>query len=450
MKVNRMAALAAVLSLAFILVTYLLRETSADLEPEVSDIDGDMENKAICSSEPDSLMPVAEPTSDIVTKATNDDLEKKPDAVAGENTEEPDYGRHMVPGMTLLDLSVSTPVEHFRRCLEAVDTVEGLGIGIGQFLTPEMIDVINEVGNVEHLSLFAYYLTSEETINSLHKLRGLKGISMSLGGVRGFTPKTPTTKELNYKILEGLISNSELTSFSFSAESDIDDRVLEIISKSTSINTLYLKNSSDTDWVDTITRRGLVHLGRMSQLKHLTIQNFFTGREGQKNVRYMYEMLEGLSSLETLTMVNINMKDNHAIDCIPSFRRLKEIDIRGAIHITDEFYSNIDSTWALEEFLTSRSIHDKGLAAVSELPNLKYLLVSDSKMTDSGLDQLSKLPNLEHLILKQVNSITLEAVERLLANTSLKKIYVDSPMYKELEKRHPDIFISPVDLPYEP
>lgn len=328
--------------------------------------------------------------------------------------------RHMIIGSKNLYLGMAVPPEHLKACLLAVDRVWRLTINT-DFLTPELIDVIAEYGDVENLVLDEGWGMSDELLAAIPKIRGVEKILIR--GINGIlrTSRPKTDQESIYNWVEAVVGIPNVKKLETGLRSDIDDRVLEIISTSTSIEELIIHNvwSSRRNAITTI---GLRYLGRMTQLTKLTMENFFINKMDHKYIKELDELLLYLPSLEYLNLNSWSIRDSDLLDSLPALRRLKRLDVRWT-PLTDGFYSKFEGDWQLETLLPSAHLGDTGLAHIATLPNLKQLELGGSKVTDVGLIELANARSLEVLNLYATN-ITPNGINYLKGIRSLKELYL--------------------------
>ncbi|MBZ0138047.1 MAG: hypothetical protein K8I27_16950 [Planctomycetes bacterium] len=325
----------------------------------------------------------------------------------------------MIPGRTKLSLSRETPLDWVRRCLEAVDEVEVISIRTS-LLTPELIDLIAEVGNVRHITAGTVELSSGAGA-ALVGLNGVEAITLS-GGAFEFMTSPLHTKADFHDNIKMYLSMRDLVRFETYSNFQVSDDVLGMIGQSRGITELILRNDDDLRRKNLITGEGLREIGRMRQLRSLTMHGFGPSLD-HSGLSDLEDMLLGLPNLEELSLYGWPVEDHHLTRCLPVLQRLKFLDVRGT-KLSAHFYSAIDSSWSLETLLASNSFGDVAAGAVSDLPNLTRLEIASSGITDEGLALLQRSVSLRSLNLNDVSGISPAGIRLVAGATSLKKLYL--------------------------
>ena len=130
------------------------------------------------------------------------------------------------------------------------------------------------------------------------------------------------------------------------------------------------------------------------------------------------EPLKNLTSLEELSLSNVQLRDAH-MKHLRGLIRLKKLDLSWTT-ITDAGVENLQNLTTLETLtLTSTHITDDGLKHFRGLKSLEQLDLMHTNVTDAGLEYLRGLTRLSHLDLFNTN-ITDDGLKHLLGLTELR------------------------------
>lgn len=330
------------------------------------------------------------------------------------------YGRGMRLGSSHLALIRETPLEWIRRCLEAVPEVELLTIGCA-LLTPELIALLGEMGNIKHISFMNAQQLSTEAAAALSGLVGVREISLGAPPLP-FQSGSPKTEEEFNPFVAPILSMPDMTSLETRTVMTVNDDFLKIISESRQITRLVLHNYADLRRSGCITTAGLQCLSRMSQLRELDMTDFTVGRH-KIDLGQLATILSGFSSLERLSLSGWQVKDEHLLPCLPTLARLKYLNVQQT-QLTDAFFQRVDSSWSLEELVAS-GMEDSGLQAVVTAPRLRRLDVQGTKVTDSGLHSVgASAVRLEAINISDCPMVTDAGLSGLQSCASLRELSI--------------------------
>lgn len=293
----------------------------------------------------------------------------------------PRYQKKMQLGATSASLFRDTPLEWLRQYLKSVPSIDLLGVA-PDALTPEVIDILAESGNIEGISVGAVHLLSDEAAKALPRLTGVRGLSISTN-LPYRSNSGPVEEELN-PFIESFLAMPDVTALSIGGT--INDELLRSVSELGQLLTLRLDNYNDLRRHDKITTAGILHLSRLSGLKELVMINFTVGRH-RIDLDRLADLLSGFSGLDRLSLSGWWVTDTHLAPCSSVLCRLSHLDLSNT-GITDGFYRTIDATWMLED-LSAPGIGDEGLQALASAPNLKRLSAGE-RVTDVGIRSLAE------------------------------------------------------------
>src|SRR5690606_35044476 len=177
----------------------------------------------------------------------------KPEVV--ESSDAP-YARRMRLGSKRSVLTPNIPHDWLRKYLESVDEVEHMFAG-GNALTPEMIAILAEAGNVKHMSFGSIHLLSEEAALVLPLLTSVEKIT--IGTNHPFSSNSgPVEDEFNPLLSPFFLMPGVHT---VEISGTINDELLRMVSEQSRITCLRLGNLDDLRREGKITTAGVMHLG---------------------------------------------------------------------------------------------------------------------------------------------------------------------------------------------
>ena len=140
----------------------------------------------------------------------------------------------------------------------------------------------------------------------------------------------------------------------------------------------------------------------------------------------------GLAKLTELELGECDVTDEN-LACLCGMKHLQKLHLDDGV--TDQGLAHLQGLTSLQDLSIWSwcSITDAGLAHLSRMPLLKFSLIgADVEITDAGLDSLHCFSELEELELWNLNLITEEGVERVLAACKkIKKVRCDGELFSE-------------------
>lgn len=144
----------------------------------------------------------------------------------------------------------------------------------------------------------------------------------------------------------------------------------------------------------------------------------------------------GVDMFHDVVQVNLNYSEDsgqreendnqtdEAIAWLPSFPRLRVLLLQGN-QISDESMTHLAALKSLECLMMwdANGVSDIGTAHLHGLKHLKYIHLSEAKITDRSLEMFSKMPQLEELSL-QFNAFSDAGVSELSSMRNLTKLWV--------------------------
>jgi len=192
-------------------------------------------------------------------------------------------------------------------------------------------------------------------------------------------------------------------------------------------------------WDSQITDAGLAHLKRMRSLKKLDIGKL-SGNFSQDGRPLISDAgaahLKEIKSLEYLRASGLGFTDKGlaSLSELPNLRTLMIMTIEyiapnkeNLYRYTDEGLKSLSTMPKLEELsISSPVITDEGLAHLQKLGQLRKLAVKVRQLTDKSLELLSGIKTLQELELglSRARNITVEGLNHLNSLTNLKKLSV--------------------------
>ncbi|MCI0704759.1 MAG: hypothetical protein L0241_27190, partial [Planctomycetia bacterium] len=162
----------------------------------------------------------------------------------------------------------------------------------------------------------------------------------------------------------------------------LDDEGLKSLAKLKSLKILHVPQGKYTD-------AGVKELAALINLEELTVSGFSFRDDAFSHV------LKGMKKLRKLNANNCNVGDG-AMKVLSELPEVRAIVLFGS-SVTDAGYAHIGKLEKLEELRSSYGLTDKGLAELGNLKNLKKLNVWNSSVTIKGIRALPNLKNLKEL-----------------------------------------------------
>jgi WD40 repeat protein/Leucine-rich repeat (LRR) protein len=169
-----------------------------------------------------------------------------------------------------------------------------------------------------------------------------------------------------------------------------------------------------------VTDKGLAHLGRLKNLKELSIQCPYATAAGLEALRFLGQLEKlviqaritdpGLAPLWQLVKLKVLVLANNDIrgPGLEQLKYLQELEILDLSNnlLTNSGLDQLPPLAKLERLIVSNNdLGDAGLRPLGKLATLKSLVLTNNGITDAGLEQLSGLANLESLEIRR-NRIT--------------------------------------------
>lgn len=194
-----------------------------------------------------------------------------------------------------------------------------------------------------------------------------------------------------------------------------DDEALKCLTLFQKIKKLFIKNSvlaCEGEWIESICS--------LSQLTHLAIQHCHDIDNA---------FIEKLCVLKKIIYLDLTYPERiweENIHFFSEFKHLRFLNINGADYLEDNEMPFITCLTSLEGLeLAYTRFTDQGYQQLSALHNLKYLNLSNTKISDEGLKEISSsLHNLELLNLNNCQNITSKGLIYLEKLTNLRLIYI--------------------------
>ncbi len=167
----------------------------------------------------------------------------------------------------------------------------------------------------------------------------------------------------------------------------VTNRNLEHLAGLTELKALRLSGKSGATQVDD---DGLVHIGKMTNLKALLLDFLFVSDIG-------LQQLSGLKDLEELYLAGTLAGDD-AIAVLKQFPKLKKLRL-SQTQVSDEGLAGLKELSELQEIDLSENslIFDGGLKHLGELKSLQKLNLWRVQVSNAGVEHLAGLTNLEWL-----------------------------------------------------
>lgn len=214
---------------------------------------------------------------------------------------------------------------------------------------------------------------------------------------------------------------------------NLTDTALQIISESSSIETLDIGRNERYDWTHIIlgvpfvvpyTDAGIAHLTKLQNLKSLDLSGL------QKITNISLQYVVKISSLQILTIKDCRRFSDEGILHLSQHPNLKEISFFGCERITSVSIHALAKIPTLEKLVIDDSknsgdegIQDDSIQDLMQLKNLKEVNMSScKKLTNACLAHFEKIKSLKILDLNRCNGITSAAVSRTRKNRPDLKI----------------------------
>ncbi len=302
-----------------------------------------------------------------------------------------------LPNLKQISLPRGTTDDHLRE-IAGCRHLNSLRITADE-ITPDGLMHLKDLKALSHLSISKLFYSNEDFAVGLQHLNALPNLkSLSLYNCRladsGLSDlKAPRLTELTMEkcrienlgpALKDRMPGLKTLDLSDSA---LADETLKSLQGLKNLETLYLYKTNISD-------RGLAHLKDLEKLRHLNLD--YTSNIDGTGLASLSNSDGYLPNLAKLSLVAMKLSDNRNLQNLKNLPNLKDLSLVYG-HFTDQSLQYLPHFNQLERLnLALTMISGTGLAHL-DLPQLRYLNLSNTPIKGDNLDCLNKLSKLEEL-----------------------------------------------------
>jgi hypothetical protein len=307
-------------------------------------------------------------------------------------------------------------IAHLARCTN----LRVLHLG-GLDLTDRSLATIGKLTSLEELHLDSNEITGDG-LRHLVGLKNLRRLDLSFNPLRD-------------DVFETLAKLSELTYLSTYFTGTVDDRVLELCSRLTKLETLKLSERTQA-----VTDRGLEHVARLKNLKNFELREAKAVTDAGivrlaelvhlqdvslRSLRGVtprgIEVVGKLPELRHLAIDDIPM-DDASIRSLASLKKLERLLLWSVAH-EPRSLEPLGQLRSLRDFRTNQVVSSAAIRELAKLPDLESIMDELTEVTDEDLTHLARLTKLRNLVLGS-DKVTAESLPTLAKMKSLRLLYV--------------------------
>lgn len=347
-------------------------------------------------------------------KTTPSDLKSAIDVPNDPEVQKVTY-KYLKTGRTGVHLRENVSPEDLLTALNSVESVLRLRVSL-KYLTPELVAVIEQSGNVVRVCFYDFEHMSEETAVALAKLGGVSEIEFGSPSI-SYLDGWQSAEDEVMGILARLLEMPDVSSVHTSGGFPVCDSFLEILTHKVGLRKILISNYRSLRRSRRVTNLGVQSLARMKELEELGIDNLFISGH-RVDLSTIGNVLAGMPNLRVLSLAGWGVDFSDIEAALDVMKRLDKLDIRDT-KLRDEFFRCVDETWALKSLKTVM-ISDFSARCISKITTLETLDITGSSLsTESIAAIIESNPNLIELVANNCQNIEMKLVGPFIGSSSI-------------------------------